>query len=244
MSSGLVNPPRPQRAHGSQETGPPPWRAPWPNSTLVAVCFGSIEAILVAVYRNFLDPRGDLFPLVQLPAHLLAWEERREVATILLLAGTARLMTRRGIPAWAAFFFLFAVWDLAYYATLRLVLGWPRSASAWDLLFLVPTAWLGPVYAPVLASIVLLGVGTLTLRFAARHGGFRIGPGHAIAAVAGGGLGVWSFVADSGGRALQSLPPRYPVEFLLAGLAIGIAAYMHAYRANLRRVAAAASPQQ
>lgn len=232
MSSSPVNPPR-MRARVAPATGSR--RPPWPSLTLVAVSFGIIEAILVAVYRTLLDPEGDLFPLLRLPAQLLPWERLREAATLVLLAGMARLAATPKPTTWAAFFYLFSLWDLTYYASLRVVLVWPRSLSDWDLLFLLPVPWLAPVYAPVLVSCVLLGVGVLTLRFAARRGSFRTTPLHAAAAVLGGGLGVWSFIAHPGARALEHLPPRYPVEFLLAGLTIGLAAYAHAYRSNLRR---------
>jgi hypothetical protein len=231
MSSGAVNPPRPLGRH--------PWRPPWAGLGVAALAFGIVEAILVAVYRTLLDPDGARFPLLQLPPGLLRWEQCREAATLVLLGAVARLATPRGRPGWAAFLFVFALWDLAYYATLRVVLGWPDRLSDWDLLFLFPVPWLGPVYAPLLASVVLAGAGAAVLGVAARRGSFGIRAGHVTAVALGGGLVVWSFIASPQARALASLPPRYQVELLLAGLGIAAAALVHALLFNLRRTGTA-----
>ena len=38
---------------------------------------------------------------------------------------------------------------------LQFLTGWPGSLFAYDVLFLIPVAWIGPVIAPLLVSIVL-----------------------------------------------------------------------------------------
>jgi hypothetical protein len=54
------------------------------------------------------------------------------------------------------------VWDLAYYLFLRIVSGWPRSLFDWDVLFLIPLPWWGPVLAPALiALLMIIGGGLL-----------------------------------------------------------------------------------
>jgi hypothetical protein len=50
----------------------------------------------------------------------------------------------------------FGVWDLGYYLFLAMMGPWPRSLLDWDILFLLPLPWWGPVLAP--ASIALLMV--------------------------------------------------------------------------------------
>ncbi|MBE0676111.1 MAG: hypothetical protein IH591_15755, partial [Bacteroidales bacterium] len=52
--------------------------------------------------------------------------------------------------------FAFGVWDIFYYVALKLLIGWPASLLTWDLLFLIPVSWLGPVLAPVLNSVTMI----------------------------------------------------------------------------------------
>jgi hypothetical protein len=66
----------------------------------------------------------------------------------------------------AAFVFVFGVWDLFYYLWLRVLMGWPRSWLEWDVLFLIPVVWLGPWICPVLISLLFIAWGFWTLRSA------------------------------------------------------------------------------
>ena len=229
MSLRPVNP-----AHASVPPGQEGRKPPWLGLVLLAVSFAVVEAAIVTAYRSLLDPQGERFPLLPLPGSLAGLERVREAATLLLLIAAARLVYRRAVPATATFFFLFGIWDVAYYATLRCSLGWPRHGSDWDLLFLLPVPWLGPVVAPLVVSCVLVVVGSLVLRHESRRGPFRLGRLHLLAAALGGALCLWSFVAAPSGRALAALPTRYPWEWLLLGLALGLAAFSHALWRNRR----------
>ena len=66
--------------------------------------------------------------------------------------------------AWAAV--VFGAWDIGYYFWLWVFSGWPSSLGTWDLLFLLPLPWVGPVWAPVIVSLALVGFG---LRWSARY---------------------------------------------------------------------------
>jgi len=55
----------------------------------------------------------------------------------------------------------FGTWDIFYYIFLVPMSGWPRSFLDWDVLFLVPLPWWGPVLSPALISILLISGGTL-----------------------------------------------------------------------------------
>ncbi|MEZ0446685.1 hypothetical protein [Cellulomonas sp. ICMP 17802] len=85
-------------------------------------------------------------------------ETAREAATILMLAAVAVLAGRRFWHGVAAFFIAFAVWDLTYYAFLRVLTGWPASLADTDVFFLIPVPWLGPVATAVVASVVVLAI--------------------------------------------------------------------------------------
>jgi hypothetical protein len=128
--------------------------------------------------------------------------------------------------------FLFGLWDLAYYVALRFLMGWPYSLTDWDLLFLLPIPWLAPVYAPVTVAVIMVSVGVVTWRSEVRRGCFRVSIRHAAAAILGGTLCIWTFVGDADARALRALPERYPLEGLVAGLALAVAAYLDAWPVN------------
>ena len=55
----------------------------------------------------------------------------------------------------------FGAWDIFYYIFLRLISGWPRTLRDWDILFLLPLPWWGPVLAPVSIALVMILWGTL-----------------------------------------------------------------------------------
>ena len=48
------------------------------------------------------------------------------------------------------------MWDIFYYVWLKVLVNWPASIVDWDILFLIPVAWAGPVLAPLLISLTLL----------------------------------------------------------------------------------------
>jgi hypothetical protein len=59
------------------------------------------------------------------------------------------------------FLFAFGVWDIFYYVALKLLIGWPASLLTWDILFLIPVSWLGPVLAPVICSFTMIAMAVL-----------------------------------------------------------------------------------
>jgi len=205
---------------------------------LGAAFFGLVEAAVVFYLRAFLDPGGTRFPLVELPPLILSVELWREFATLVLLVCFAALAVRGAVARLAAFLVAFGIWDLAYYAALRLIMHWPASWTDWDILFLLPVLWMGPVYAPVLVSMTMIGTGLAALAHSARYDAFRVQARHLLGAALGALAVVASFVRP--GVALQSgaLPERYPVELLLLGEAIGLAAFADAWRRNRARTRA------
>ena len=76
----------------------------------------------------------------------------------------------------------FGVWDIFYYVFLKMMCGWPHSLVDWDILFLIPLPWWGPVLAPVLIASLMIAWGTLATSFgmenasilADRHRGVEI----------------------------------------------------------------------
>ena len=61
----------------------------------------------------------------------------------------------------AAFAIAFGLWDISFYAGLKLMIGWPQSLFTWDILFLIPLPWWGPVLAPISIALLLIVFGLL-----------------------------------------------------------------------------------
>lgn len=207
---------------------------------LFATAFGVVEAAIVLVLRRLLDPSGTRFPVVAMPPDLWRIECVREACTLIVLAGAAHLAGASRVARFAAFLVAFGIWDLVYYLALRLWLHWPASLATWDLLFLLPVPWFGPVYAPICVALVMVGAGGIASWHEAR-GGFRVAPLHIVGAIAGATAILTSFILPARGGAQP--PARYPWEWLVAGLAIGITAFLHAWQWNRRRSRAVARPK-
>lgn len=127
---------------------------------LFGLALGWFEAAVVVYLRALYYPDGFRFPVVLVLDRVALMEIGREAASLLILAAAARLAGRRFLERFAAFMLVFGIWDLVYYAVLRLVLGWPPGLGTWDLLFLIPVPWVGPVWAPVVVSVTLVVCGS------------------------------------------------------------------------------------
>jgi hypothetical protein len=128
---------------------------------LLAIAFGYIEAAVVVYLREIFHPNGFVFPLTQFPLTgrtnpLLLVEVGREAATLAFIFSASFLVGRNRKQRVAFFMIIFAVWDIFYYVFLKLILGWPASIMDWDVLFLIPVPWAGPVLSPILVSVMML----------------------------------------------------------------------------------------
>ncbi len=128
-----------------------------------AAAMGFVEAAVV-VYLRALIGGGPLFPMKILPPAILAVEVAREAATIIMLICVAILGVRGGVRRFGAFLLLFAVWDISYYLWLYLSIGWPAGVTDWDILFLIPLPWVGPVWSVLLLCAGMLAFSIFFLR--------------------------------------------------------------------------------
>jgi hypothetical protein len=90
--------------------------------------------------------------LSQFPQSLLTIEMYREAATLVMLVSVALLATSKANSRWAVFLWVFAVWDIAYYAGLWATVRWPASFTDLDVLFLIPVPWIAQIWFPLLVS--------------------------------------------------------------------------------------------
>jgi len=204
---------------------------------LFGISFGYVEAAVVVYLRALYDPirqqlhpdrkPHDLFPLIS-PEQLaganpenprrLAIEIGREAATMAMLAGIALGCGRNLHESIAAFAIAFGVWDIAFYGFLRLMIHWPETLATWDILFLIPLPWIGPVWAPVLVALTMIGCGLIALG----DGGLRIPARSWLGICAGAVVIMLAFVWDFRNIAAGGMPSAFNWPLFLAGEAIGL----------------------
>ncbi len=139
----------------------------WAVVALFAAAMAWMEAATV-IYLRTLVARVQPYQPDPLPhwGSLEYVEIVRELATILMLAAAAWLAGHDRRTRFAWFMVVFGVWDVLYYLFLALTIGWPRSLFDWDVLFLIPLPWWGPVLAPALIAVGMVICGTLVTQSA------------------------------------------------------------------------------
>ena len=203
----------------------------------LALAFGWIEASVVVYLREIYNQELALWPagaaglqvtIVSLPGHLVALEMVREASTILLLGAVAWLAGRGVADRAGAFLLAFGVWDVAYYAVLKLVLGWPDSPGAWDILFLIPLPWVAPVWAPVTVATLFIVAGSY-LFWTPLHRRQYYWPDVGVLA-ASALLTVAAFLVESSAAIDHRVPERFPGWLFWAGVVLGTAWFVRVER--------------
>jgi hypothetical protein len=147
------------RAPGMEES-PLCWRRWW-TVVIFAVAMAWVESAVVYDLRTMVDR---LEPYQPNPLPIIGGlgpvELVREAATMIMLLTVGMLagQTWRGRLGYVAV--AFGVWDIFYYVFLKVMCGWPHSLLDWDILFLLPLPWWGPVLAPVCIALLLVAWGT------------------------------------------------------------------------------------
>jgi hypothetical protein len=123
-----------------------------------------LEATVVVYLRELYNTGGFLFPIKILPIRIFSIECGREFSTILMLIAVGCVAGRNFYSSFAYFLFTFGIWDIFYYVWLKVLLNWPPSLMTWDVLFLIPVIWVGPVLAPVLCSLTMILLAVVIVR--------------------------------------------------------------------------------
>jgi len=124
--------------------------------TLFAIAMGMLESSVVIYLRELYYPGGFQFPLKATSYTIAVTELFRELATLIMLLGVGVLSGKNKQERFAWFIYCFAIWDIFYYVFLYLIISWPVSLFDWDILFLLPMMWVGPVWAPVILSLLMI----------------------------------------------------------------------------------------
>jgi len=134
----------------------------WLVVAAYAVAMAWVESAVVFYLRTLtkrINPYQDT-PLPEV-AGLAEVELVREAATLIMLLTVGLVAGRNWRSRWAYAAIAFGVWDIFYYVFLKLITHWPNSLFDWDVLFLIPLPWWGPVIAPVTIAGMMIVWGTL-----------------------------------------------------------------------------------
>jgi hypothetical protein len=213
---------------------------------LFGIVFGYVEAAAVAYIRATYEPihrrlfpdraADDLFPLFTIeqwssevpPTLGPLMEVGRELATVVLVALMAWAVSRTARAWFASFALAFGVWDVCYYLWLRLLIGWPRSLLDWDLVFMAPLPWVGPVWAPVAVALVMVVTASVYFWRDAIGRPIKPRPLHWVAVLGGAVVIMTAFWWDARRMLDNGVPEWFNWPLLLAGLGIGLAGFGHA----------------
>jgi len=190
--------------------------------TLFAIAFAYIESAVVVYLRAIYYPNGFHFPIQMIPGTIGMTEVARETATMLVLGSIAHLSGREVHDRLGWFLYLFAIWDIFYYFWLYVILGWPSSFLTWDILFLIPVPWIGPVLAPILVSLAMAIFGIMLVYFVRRGKILRFYWWEWILVLFAAFLIILSFTLDWRQAATQGTPEHFRWGLFLVGYLLGV----------------------
>ena len=191
------------------------------------ITFGYIEASIVVYLRELYYPNGFNFPVIIADTSIALTEIARELVTLILMFATARLVYDDFKRRFAAYIIIFGVWDIFYYIFLKIVLSWPESLFTWDILFLIPYPWVGPVWAPVLVSVGLILAGTIIINIVEDGKTIQLDKRFWILEIICGSLIIVSFLIPGKAVIDQSIPDHYPWYIFFLGFSAGILLFFY-----------------
>ena len=176
--------------------------------SIFSIAMGLLESAVVIYMREILYPEGFGFPLSPVQPDMMLTELLREGATIIMLLGIGFLAGRNASERFAWFLYSFAIWDIFYYIFLWLLIGWPESLMTYDVLFLLPTTWIGPVIAPVIVSLTMISLALLILVVNRQKKGIKIPGISLMLLITGSVILILGFIWDYSAFIMESMSIR------------------------------------
>ena len=229
-----------------KSASPVSWKRQIVAVLFFGISFGYVEAAVVTYLRPQFDAARaavtakdsgrDLFPLLtrqQVKAagpemvRMLGTEVVREAATLFML-GAVAAAAGSSFRQWFAFFMLaFGTWDISYYAFLKVLLDWPKSLLTWDILFLIPVPWSGPVLAPSLVAVTMVGTALVYLWRESSGRSIRLRVVHWFCAAAGALLVFAAFIWDYRKVMAGGMPNPFNWPLFAVGEVLWLLALVH-----------------
>ncbi|MFH2143277.1 MAG: hypothetical protein ABIJ97_12695 [Bacteroidota bacterium] len=164
--------------------------------TIFSIAMAFLESSVVVYLRALYYPSGFEFPLQIIDYDIGATEFFREAATIIMLLSIGFIAAKNKIQRFAWFIFSFAIWDIFYYVFLKVLLDWPVSLLSWDILFLIPVTWVGPVIAPVICALLMIILGLSIVIISNKKSKVRISLYEWLLLISGSIVVIISFILD------------------------------------------------
>lgn len=173
-------------------------RQRWIWIVILGTAMGWMEAATVFYLRSRIDrivphqpnPLPNVMPVGALSFGQV--ELTRELATLVMLLAAGWLAGRTWRSRVSYSLIAFGLWDICYYLFLVPMSGWPASLLDWDVLFLLPLPWWGPVLAPVLIATLMIVGGSLISQYDSPER--PLWPGRGALALSGLGIAVALYV--------------------------------------------------
>jgi hypothetical protein len=202
---------------------------------IFGIAMGLAEAAVVLYLRMIYYPGGFEFPLKLIADQEIIIEVYREMATIFLLLSFSALAGKSPFERFSCFIMSFGIWDIFYYVWLKVLLDWPATIFDWDILFLIPVPWIGPVMAPVSVSLLLILSGIIIAVQYNKGRNMRFTLLSNILALTGSMVILYSFMYDTGATLNQQMPEPYRYELLFIGEFLLIAGFAVSFRDMVKR---------
>ena len=206
-----------------------------------------VESAVVFYLRTMIDRINphQIHPLPEIagfgPAELV-----REAATLLMLLAVGILAGRTLRARLGYAVFAFGVWDILYYVFLYVMCGWPQSVLDWDLLFLIPLPWWGPVLAPVMIASLMIAWGVLVTQFEESSPCPRLPWRSTLTSFLGMALALYVFMADSikvADQGVETLREVLPTQFQWPLFLIAVCLMAAPVASRISRLKASAEPE-
>lgn len=161
-----------------------------------------------------------------MPVSILLTEAGREVATIVVLFVFSHLVERTRIRRFFLFLYCFGIWDIFYYLWLKVFLNWPATLLDWDVLFLIPLPWVGPILSPLIISLLFIAAAVTVTHLEARGCSVAFRRFDWLVGLAAAMIVVGSYLWETGTVLHHGIPQGYPWWLWCIGVALGLAVFL------------------
>ena len=202
----------------------------WKNKliwcAILAVAFAYIESSVVVYLRLLYYPEGFRFPVKEMPLALFLTEVGRETATIVVLLVLSFLVAQKLKLRFFLFLYCFGIWDLFYYLWLEVLAGWPATVLDWDILFLIPVAWVAPVLSPILISFLFIAAAVVVNHLESHGRSVSFHRMDWLLELLAAMIIVCSFFWETDSVFRKSLPERYPWWLWGTGIVLALSIFI------------------
>jgi hypothetical protein len=130
---------------------------------LFSIAMAYLESTIVVYLRHIYGINNLITDLPTKTDQFTIIEIGREFCTLVMLLAVGWIAGQNLRERIAYSLISFGVWDIFYYVWLYVFINWPASVFEWDILFLIPLPWWGPVWSPVLIALLMITGGIITV---------------------------------------------------------------------------------